>query len=166
MLPKPKTATITAISNYKLLKQEAKKVTRNDVIDILYNDFTEDILYDSAVVLLNRNEVNEATARLEAALLHPIRSNTQTVQSANSFTFLVEIYTTREEWHDALKTAQQFRIIHGLCMLTPHACVATVYLLTNQLDLSIEACNEGLRLFSLSEILLSIRGKCYYKKGQ
>ena len=166
MLNFPKPKVITAISSFKLLKIEAKKVTRNDVIDILFSDFTEDVLYDSAIVLLNRNEVNEATARLEACILNPIRSNTQTPLSAAAFTFLIEIYTTREEFSHALATAQQFRIIHGLLMLTPHACVAVIYLITNQFDLSIEACNEGLRNFPKSEILSSIRGKCYYKKGE
>jgi len=166
MLNFPKPTIITAISNFKLLKQEAKKVTRNDVIDILFNEYTEDILYDAAIVLLNRNEVNEATARLEAAILYPIRNNTQTLMSSATFTYLIEIYTTREEWQDALQTAQQFRVIHGLSMLTPHASVAAIYLLTNQYDLAIEACNEGLRLFPKSEILSSIRGKCYYNKGE
>jgi len=166
MLNFPKPKVITAISSFKLLKVEAKKVTRNDVIDILFSEYNEDILYDSAIVLLNRNEVKEATARLEACILNPIRSNTQTPLSAAAFTLLIEIYTTREEFSDALGTAQQFRIIHGLSMLTPHACVAVIYLMTNQLDLSIEACNEGLRNFPKSEILSSIRGKCYYKKGE
>jgi len=166
MLNFPKPKVITAISSFKLLKAEAKKVTRNDVIDVLFSEYNEDILYDSAIVLLNRNEVHEATARLEACILNPIRSNTQTPLSAAAFTLLIEVYTTREEFSDALGTANQFRIIHGLSMLTPHACVAVIYLMTNQFDLSIEACNEGLSNFPKSEILSSIRGKCYYKKGE
>lgn len=166
MLNFPKPKVITAISSFKLLKAEAKKVTRNDVIDVLFSEYNEDILYDSAIVLLNRNEVQEATARLEACILNPIRSNTQTPYSAKAFTLLIEVYTTREEFSDALGTAKQFRIIHGLSMLTPHACVAAIYLMTNQFDLSIEACNEGLRNFPKSEIISSIRGKCYYKKGE
>lgn len=166
MLNFPKPIVITAISNYKLLKAEAKKVTRLDVIDSLFKDFDEKTLYDSAIVLLNRNEVNEATARLEAAILFPLRNNTQTPLSSSAFSFLIEIYTTNENYDEALSTAKQFRICHGLTLLTPHACIAVIYLLTSQFDSCINACNEGLKLFPKSEILSAIRGKCYYRKGE
>lgn len=145
-------------SKYHLLKPIP---TRDDIILKLGQLSSEKELHDSAIILMERQEYEESLLRLEAITIRSLDKQTRTTYSSKAFTLLLEIYSIQKNWITALNTALDFVHIHGLEIESCHCALAYIYTRMGRYIEAIKACDEGIRLFDKSDLIYTVRAKCY-----
>jgi tetratricopeptide (TPR) repeat protein len=145
-------------SRYHLPKQIP---SRDDIILELGHVASEKELHDSAIILMQRQEYEESLLRLEAITIRSLDKQSRTTYSSKAFTLLLEIYSIQKNWKTALNTALDFVHIHGLEIESCHCALAYIYTRMDRNIEAIKACDEGIRLFTKSDLIYTVRAKCY-----